>query len=169
MLAADDFVKEVQSISVCYTKNWDEVHIKGKFVSVIEEDSKSECVLSKWYYSIDIDKPTNIIISLHQDEDKLKFNESRKLMMDLSLSIMRRDGETNEIILVESVDFSIAPNLQIELNLNPGSYIIIPRTTGCFFGRPVDKPNIVPVPFYINKEEKVLHPIFVSTIKVKAR
>jgi len=33
--AYEDFLKEFEHLSVCYTKNWDEVRIRGKFVSVI--------------------------------------------------------------------------------------------------------------------------------------
>lgn len=161
----DDFIREFGSITVCYTRNWEEVRIRGKFVSVIEEESKLECVLSKWYYTIELEKQTNIIISLHQDEDKIRFSESRKQIMDLSIAILKKENETNEITLIESIDFTISPNVQIELNLPPGTYIILPRNTGCFFGRPFDKTNVTPIQFY-NREEKKLNPIFVSTIKV---
>lgn len=34
-LAYEDFLKEFEHLSVCYTKNWDEVRIRGKFVSVV--------------------------------------------------------------------------------------------------------------------------------------
>jgi hypothetical protein len=162
----EDFIREFSSITVCYTRNWEEVRIRGKFVSVIEEESKLECVLSKWYYTIDLEKQTNIIISLHQDEDKIRFTESRKQIMDLSIAILRKENETNEITLVESLDFSISPNVQVELNLPPGTYIILPRNTGCFFGRPFDKTQVSPIQFY-NWDEKKLNPIFISTIKVK--
>lgn len=121
-------------------------------------------MLSKWYYSVAIDKPTNLIISLHQDEDRMKENDSRKQMMDISLSILRQDSNANEISHIESLDFSIAPNIQIELALPPGNYLILPRTTGCFFGRPNDKQNVTPAPLY-NAEEKRLTPIFVNLIK----
>ena len=85
--------------------------------------------------------------------------------MDLSIAILRKENETNEITLVESLDFTISPNVQIELNLPPGTYIILPRNTGCFFGRPFDKTTVSTIQFY-NWEEKKLNPIFVSTIKV---
>lgn len=122
-------------------------------------------MLSKWYYSVVIDKPTNLIISLHQDEDRIKEQDSRKQMMDISLSILRQDSNANEISHIETLDFSISPNIQVELSLPPGTYIILPRTTGCFFGRPNDKLlQVVNTPLY-NAEEKKLTPIFVNTIK----
>ena len=85
--------------------------------------------------------------------------------MDLSIAILRKENDTNEITLVESLDFSISPNVQVELNLPPGTYIILPRNTGCFFGRPFDKSHVSQIQFY-NWDEKRLNPIFISTIKV---
>lgn len=90
--------------------------------------------------------------------------DSRKQMMDISLSILRQDSNANEISHVETLDFTIAPNIQVELTLSPGNYIIVPRTTGCFFGRPYDKMNITATPLY-NYDDSTLNSIFVNTIK----
>lgn len=164
ILTFEDFLREFPYLSVCYTKNWDEVRIRGKFVLLKEQESGLESVLSKWYYSVQLDRPTNLIISLHQDEDRIKENDSRKQMMDISLTILKQDNNANEITHIESLDFTIAPNIQIELSLPPGNYIILPRTTGCFFGRPYDRRAVNVTPLY-NHEEKKLTPVFVSTIK----
>ena len=170
MMTFDDFLKEFPCLSVCYTKNWDEVRIRGKFVLVKEQESGLESVLSKWYYSVTIDKPSNVIISLHQDEDRIKEYDSRKQMMDISLTILKQDNNANEITHIESIDFTIAPNIQIELSLPPGNYIIIPRTTGCFFGKPYEKlfnsgnSDRSEINLY-NHEEKRLNPVFIATIK----
>jgi hypothetical protein len=85
-------------------------------------------------------------------------------MMDISLTILKQDSNANEISHIESLDFTIAPNIQLELSLPPGNYIILPRTTGCFFGRPSDKPGNTVTPLY-NHDESKLNPIFVNTIK----
>lgn len=158
-------MKEFQSVTVCYTKTWDEVRIRGKFVAVNELDNKLETILSKWYYSISIEKQTNVIISLHQDEDRIKDNDSRKQIMDISISILKQDMSLNEITHVESLDFTIAPNAQVEINLPPGNYIVLPRTTGCFFGRPFEKMSDDTICELYNHEIQLPSPIFVSTIR----
>ena len=164
ILKFDDFLKEFASFAVCYAKNWDEVRIRGKFVLLKEQDTSLEFTLSKWYYCIQLEKTTNIIISLHQDEDKSKDSESRKQLMDISLTILQQDSTRNEISHIQTLDFSHTSNIQIELNLPAGQYIILPRTTGCFFGRPIDKPNIQVTPLY-NYEDKKFNPIFINTLK----
>lgn len=84
--------------------------------------------------------------------------------MDISLTILKQDTSANEITHVESLDFANSPNVQMELSFPPGSYIILPRSTGCCFGRDTTNPPNSKTPLY-NKEEKKLTPIFVSTIK----
>jgi len=112
-----------------------------------------------------LDKPTSVIISLHQDEDKIRDINSRKQMMDISLTVLKQDNNVNEITHIETLDFTITPNLQLELNLPAGNYIILPRTTGCFFGRPFEKNQVTKVDLY-NNSAKALNPIFISTIRV---
>jgi hypothetical protein len=84
--------------------------------------------------------------------------------MDISLTILKQDMNANEITHVESLDFANSPNVQMELSFPPGSYIILPRSTGCCFGRDISIGKGTKTALYI-KEEKKLTPIFISTIK----
>ena len=164
ILKFDDFLNEFSSFAVCYAKNWDEVRIRGKFVALKDSENLIEVILSKWYYCIQLEKTTNIIISLFQDEDKFKEYDTRKQLMDISLTILKQDVQKNEISHLQTLDFSITSNIQTELNLPPGQYIILPRTSGCFFGRPFDKPIPENTPIF-NYEEKVFSNVFINTIK----
>jgi calpain-15 len=61
-----DFIKNFNSLNTCKIKNWDEVRIKGKFVRVEDvEDQNVEVVMSKWYYSLEVTEPTNVIVGIH--------------------------------------------------------------------------------------------------------
>ena len=164
ILKFDDFLNEFSSFAVCYAKNWDEVRIRGKFVALKDSENLIEVILSKWYYCIQLEKTTNIIISLFQDEDKFKEYDTRKQLMDISLTILKQDVQKNEISHLQTLDFSITSNIQTELNLPPGQYIILPRTSGCLFGRPFDKPIPENTPIF-NYEEKVFSNVFINTIK----
>ena len=178
VLTFKDFLKEFSSLAVCLTKNWEEVHIRGKFVKIGDEitnNEENEQVMSKWYYSINLEKQTNLIISLFQDEDKFKENDARKNLLDISISVLKlelnNNSNKNEIIHIQTYDFSMSPNLQLEFNLPPGQYLIVPRTSGCLFGRSLlnnlkteNKNNENGVEIY-NMETKIFSSIFINTIK----
>ena len=59
---ADNF----ESVTICKVKNWDEIRIKGKFIRVQDLDDEAvEVVMSKWYYSLEVERPTKIHIAIH--------------------------------------------------------------------------------------------------------
>ena len=170
LLTFKDFLKEFSSLAVCFTKNWEEVHLRGKFIKIGDSVDNNQ-VMSKWYYSILLEKQTNLIISLFQDEDKFKENDSRKQLIDISVSILKLDINKNEINHIQTYDFSLTSNLQIELNLPVGQYIIVPRTSGCLFGRNIlnninnnNEVNNNKTNLY-NIETKTFSSVFVNTIK----
>lgn len=58
----------------------------------------------------------------------------RRPYLDLSISILQIiDGDVQ---LLDLKDFVQDRQCEIEVNLDPGSYIILPRTTGCTLRRP---------------------------------
>ena len=172
LLTFKEFLKEFCSLAVCFTKNWEEIHLRGKFIKIGDNNNNildNNQVMSKWYYSISLEKQANIIISLFQDEDKFKENESRKQLMDISVSILKLDLNKNEINHIQTYDFSLTSNLQLELNLPAGQYIIVPRTSGCLFGRTIlnniNNNNENNNTKLYNIETKTFSNLFINTIK----
>ena len=182
IFSLEDFIKEFTNINVCYVKNWEENRIKGLFILSNEynkdnnnnkiennnlniniNNNKRINIISKYYYLFELKENSNIIISLFQDEDKLKQNESRKPLMDISLTILKYDKNTNEINHIQTIDFSITPSIQMELNLSSGNYIIFPRTSGCFIGKIND--NFSMRNTYLKNENGELNKIFINVIK----
>jgi hypothetical protein len=91
-------------------------------------------VISKWYYSIDLQETTKIFIGLHQEDMRIKGVAQRRPYLDISIAILRRTSEG--VDLIDLKDFVQDRQCEIEVNLEPGSYIILPRTTGCHLKRP---------------------------------
>ena len=164
IFSLEDFIKEFTNINVCFCKNWEENRIKGLFIlSNDNKSNKNNNIISKYYYQFELKQNSNIIISLFQDEDKLKQNESRKPLMDISLTILKFDKNTNEINHIQTIDFSITPSIQMELNLTSGNYIIFPRTSGCFIGKIND--NFSMRNTSLKDENGQLSKIFINVIK----
>lgn len=132
-------LERFKTLNVCRVKNWDEVRIKGKFIRLQDiDDPNVEIVISKWYYSIDLHEPTKIFIGLHQEDERISGVLKRRPYLDLSIAILRRTAEG--VDLVDLKDFVIDRQVELEVNLEPGSYIILPRTTGSLLKRPDSAP-----------------------------
>ncbi len=55
---------------------------------------------------------------------------ARRPYLDVGIVVLKRTNDNN-VELVDLKDFAIERQVELEVNLEPGSYIILPRTTGC--------------------------------------
>ena len=58
----------------------------------------------------------------------------RRPYLDIGIAVLKR--VENGIELIDLKDFVQDRQIEVEVNLDPGSYIILPRTTGCLLKRP---------------------------------
>ena len=122
-----------KNLVVCRTQiNWTEVRLSGKFIRVQDMDNLlHEVTLSKWYYSCEIvGRPRRVFVSLHQEDERIRGVLLKRPYMDISLAVLRVTPG-HDIELVDLRDFVLERQLEIEVNLEPGSYIFLPRTSGC--------------------------------------
>ena len=132
-----DFLKEFQAINISEVKNWQELRIKGKFIRVQDMDNPNiEVVFSKWYYTVEVAEKTQMTITVHQEDERIEGVLSRRPYLDIGIAILRKD-ET-DISLVELRDLVNERECEIEVILEKGTYIILPRTTGCTLRKPAD-------------------------------
>lgn len=62
---------------------------------------------------------------------------ARRPYLDIGIAVLRRLGDNN-VELVDLKDLNIDRQTELDVTLEPGSYIILPRTTGCHLRRPYD-------------------------------
>jgi hypothetical protein len=161
-----DAVAQFACLNVCKAINMHEVRIKGKFLRLQDiENSEIEQTVSKWYYSVEVDHRTRLFVGLHQ-EDERKFRVlARKPYIDIGIAVLRRTGEGLQ--LIDLRDFQQTRQSELEITLEPGSYIILPRTTGCLMKPPSEKKseafNLIEKLRNTNKYE--MHPLLVVTIE----
>lgn len=87
--------------------------------------------------------------------------------MDIGIVVLKRTRDGLE--LIDLHDFQMVRQQELELTLEPGSYIILPRTSGCTLRRPeeavdenislLEKDLVTSPPCYF------LHPLFEATIE----
>eukprot|EP00357_Protocruzia_adherens_P011223 CAMPEP_0115030694 /NCGR_PEP_ID=MMETSP0216-20121206/37993_1 /TAXON_ID=223996 /ORGANISM="Protocruzia adherens, Strain Boccale" /LENGTH=823 /DNA_ID=CAMNT_0002408007 /DNA_START=44 /DNA_END=2515 /DNA_ORIENTATION=+ len=160
-MSYEDFLKNFRCSNICKVKNWDEVRIKGKFIRVQDlEDPNIEVVMSKWYYSLDVQERSTLVIGVHQEDERINGVLSRRPYLDIGCAILKRNSE-GSITLVAYKDLICDRQAELEVTLDPGSYIILPRTTGCTLRRMPDAPS-ESIKMITDKGE--LHELIESTI-----
>jgi len=129
-----DFLIQFQALNICYLQEWQEVRIKGRFIRVQDVDNSNiEVVFSRWYYDILITEQTHLIITLHQEDERIEGTLPYRSYLDVGIVILRNNGTSVE--LMEVKDFVSRRECEIEVMLDPGDYIVLPRTTGCALKR----------------------------------
>lgn len=120
-----------KSMTVCRVKDWHEVRLLGKFVRIFDiEDDIYEAVLSKWSYHLEVNsQPQRVFITVHQEDERIKGVSLRRKYLEVSIVVLRL--VKGELELFDLKDFVVDRQAEIEVNLERGSYIILPRTTGC--------------------------------------
>lgn len=134
-MSYEDILKRFSSLIVCKAINMDEIRLRGKFLRIQDvNEPQHEIVISKWYYSIEVEFQTRVIIGVHQEDERKIGVLARKPYLDIGIAVLRRTNEG--LKLIDLRDFQQSRQCELELTLEPGSYIIQPRTTGCLLKGP---------------------------------
>ena len=152
----NEFTKAFKTFYIIHTFVEYDLSFRGKFIRCQDKyEPDLEKIISYNFYYIQIDNPSNLKIKLSLS-DFCYFDEKYiSPLMDLSLGILKHnDGD--DVTISFRKDFIIDKQIIIEVKLNPGNYIVIPRTTGYCMRKKKQISNDYPDLFnnkgYINKE-----------------
>ena len=135
-MSFQDFVSHFDSLDVCRVRNWDEIRVRGRFIRFQDESNpQNEVVVSKWFYALDVPKRSHVFITLHQEDERIEGVLPRRPYIDAGIVVLKMDKEQGSI-LHSFKDYACKREAEIELILEEGSYIFVPRTTGCLLRRP---------------------------------
>jgi len=84
-----------------------------------------------------VNQPTRVVIGVHQEDERIQCVLARRSYLDIGIVVLKRTND-NSVELVDLKDFAIERQVELEVTLEPGSYIILARTTGCTLRRPGD-------------------------------
>ena len=111
-----DFTKQFTSLDVCRVASWNELRLRGRFIRYQDlNDPDAELVVSKWIYGLEVPSKTHVA---------------------MGCVILKREEEGSSLHMYK--EGIIGRDLEIECILEPGSYIVVPRTTGCGIKKPLN-------------------------------
>ena len=98
-MSFEDAVKRFACLNVCKAVNMHELRLKGKFLRIQDiENSTIEVVLSKWYYSVEVEQKTRIFIGLHQEDERKLGMLTVRPYIEMGVAILRRTVEGLQLI-----------------------------------------------------------------------
>lgn len=128
-ISLENFIENFQNIHVCKVQKWNELRLRGKFVNGIDQNNnKISHFCSRWYYHIDIPETTHVVFGLHQEDEKNPMIAKTRPFIDIGLAILKVENGTHKLVEYHDTDFVRQDFL--EVRLEPGEYIILPRSNG---------------------------------------
>lgn len=157
-MSLSDFCKYFTTINICRIHTFYEARVQGRFARL--NIGEKSTVISKYYYCLDLTEPCKLFIALHQEDERIFGADSKRAYLDIGIVVLKRaSGDQPEICFYRSNQNK--REVELEIDLEPGSYIIMPRTTGCKLRRPIGAISEYPSLLL----DKQLHPLFLSTLK----
>jgi hypothetical protein len=89
-MSYEDFIRHFASLNVCKVRPCNEVRMKGKFVRVEDSEGLPNQVVSKWFYYLEVVKKSNLLLGLHQIDEKIKRVLPRRTYLDAGFLILKR-------------------------------------------------------------------------------
>lgn len=75
---------------------------------------------------MELTETTRIVIGIHQEDERVAGVIARRPYLDIGIAVLKRTGNEG-VALVDLKDFVIERQCELEVILEPGSYIILPR------------------------------------------
>ena len=98
-MSYEDSLAKFACLNVCKAVNMHETRIRGKFLRIQDiEDSTIEVVISKWYYSVDVQVRTHVFIGLHQEDERKIGVIARRPCIEIGIAILRRTSEGLQLV-----------------------------------------------------------------------
>ena len=131
-----DFVDNFDSLDVCRIRNWEEARVRGRFIRFTDsENATVDIVQSKWIYALNVPKKSHVVITLNQEDERIEGVFSRRPYLDVGIAVLKMDQQAGSTFMVKR-DYLHERSIELELILEPGQYMVVPRTTGCNLKRP---------------------------------
>jgi calpain-15 len=78
-----------------------------------------------------------MVIGIHQEDERVCGVATKRSNLDIGVVILKRTPD-GSVSLERMKELAFERQIELEVELEPGSYIILPRTTGCSLRRPAD-------------------------------
>jgi hypothetical protein len=76
------------------------------------------------------------LIGIHQEDERIQDLIKRKPYITLGVAILQRNSRTGQLDLIYMKEFQSERQVELDVELEAGEYVILPRTSGCTIKRP---------------------------------
>lgn len=99
-----------------------------------------DSVVSKWCYRLDVTRKEGqrVHVGLHQEDERVRQVGQRRPFLDIGIVVLRQ-AEDGSFELIDHVKFETERQVELEIKLPRGSFIILPLTSGALLRKNLAK------------------------------
>jgi hypothetical protein len=157
-MSYSDVLLNFNEIDICCTIFKQEARAKGVFRSQVVDDVK--WVFSDKYYTVQVVKNSRVVVSIHQDDERVYGAKYRRKYLNMGFFVLEADQQYSNFVPIYATDNSRDTSVTLDMEVGK-TYVILPRVTGVGFTK---DPNKTFETFEWVSEGKV-HPLFNSAIR----
>lgn len=83
-----------------------------------------------------VEKTQRFLIGVHQEDERIQYLIKRKPYLAIGVAILKSTEMGLELVYMK--EFTAERQVELDVELEPGNYFLLPRTSGCGFHRPAD-------------------------------
>lgn len=132
-ISIESLLENFSCLTVSLTQGWHTFHTQSAFVKCVDtsqEDLTHFC--SKHCYQISLAERTHIVFGLHQEDERNPGVSETRPNIDIGIAILAVQDGTYR--LRGHIDSEFVRETYLEMVLDPGTYIIVPKSVGVFLG-----------------------------------
>ena len=135
-----NFLLNFEEINVCKVSGWNELNMRGKFVTLVNGvDDTIKRFSSNTYFKLTVKKKTSIILGIHQNEECLSGNSFINPYIDIGLALLKEENGVYQMLKYLDSDF-VRQNYA-EVFLEAGEYKLVPMSVGLILQQQIKKQN----------------------------
>jgi len=132
-MSFQDFNQQFRALNVCKVGDWEEVRVKGEFTTRLSTYDSS--IKSRYFYELSVQSKQRLLIGVHQEDERIQEVINRKPYLSLGIAILKKTPK-GDLELVFMKEFAAERQVELDVDLDPGEYVILPRTSGCNLRKP---------------------------------
>lgn len=165
-MCLEDFIMKFEAINFCKIENYEELRFKGKFLKTKHKDQEHESVISKFYYTFEIEEDdTTMHIGLHQEDERIVGAHLRR-NMDAGFVVLKIEGDDGEeeSEFYDYCEFTREREYFKKFTFEEGKYAVVPLTSGACIQKTLEASSQAINPKFEFEDTVWPHPYFSSTI-----
>lgn len=132
-ISIENFLENFSGLTVSLTQGWHHFHGQSAFVRCTDTSQDNATHFStRHYYQITIPERSHVVFGLHQEDERNPGVYETRPNIDIGLVLLSvQDGIYR---LKGHIDSAFVRETYLEAVLEPGTYLIVPKSVGVFLG-----------------------------------